>query len=246
MQADALTLHKVLQTRLRQYLHQAGKPMSTPAIAQLLAITLYSRRFFPYYTFNVVVGLDEKGDGCCFTYDAVGSFERVPYASSGSGSNLVIPLLDNQLKKMHVGAASGTHPPHNPELSEAVDLVRDALTCADERDIHTGDGADLAIITKDGVRMSSFPLKVSFFILLLHSCILFPFSFSFQIDVLISQFSGLFLLFIISFLSVSLCFYLFLFLSLSSWTKACSLALAHRFSFALAWIRLLPLPFAHP
>lgn len=39
-----------------------------------------------------------SGKGCVFTYDAVGSYERVGYSSQGSGSTLIIPVFDNQLK----------------------------------------------------------------------------------------------------------------------------------------------------
>ncbi|GAB2294699.1 hypothetical protein Dimus_028894, partial [Dionaea muscipula] len=35
---------------------------------------------------------------CVFTYDAVGSYERVGYSSQGSGAKLIMPFLDNQLK----------------------------------------------------------------------------------------------------------------------------------------------------
>ena len=78
-----------------RYAHQHGKEMSAPAIGQMLATTLYSRRFFPFYTFNVVGGLDEKGEGCVFSYDAIGCFERLKYTASGTGQALVEPFLDN-------------------------------------------------------------------------------------------------------------------------------------------------------
>lgn len=39
-----------------------------------------------------------SGKGCVFTYDAVGSYEKVGYSSQGSGAKLIMPFLDNQLK----------------------------------------------------------------------------------------------------------------------------------------------------
>lgn len=61
MQGDMLTLHKTLKARMDMYVHQMGKQASTPAIAQLLSNTLYYKRFFPYYCFNVLGGLDANG-----------------------------------------------------------------------------------------------------------------------------------------------------------------------------------------
>jgi len=154
MQADAATLRKVLTARIVQYRHRHNHTMSTPAIAQLLSNTLYYKRFFPYYTFNVLGGLDEEGKGAVYGYDAIGSYERIPYGVTGSASALITSVLDNQIEYKTAGKMK-----RELTLDEMIDLVKDAYTSAGERDIYTGDSVQMAIITKDGVKIETFPLK---------------------------------------------------------------------------------------
>ena len=154
MQADRYTFHKLLQAKLSSYEFMHNQKMSTQSIAQMISSILYSRRFFPYYTFNVVAGLDENGVGVVYGYDAIGSFEKMKYCVTGSGTKLCTPLLDNQI-------GFKTHPTNKRDLSleETIDLVKDAFTCAGERDIYTGDFVDIYIITSDGVKTEKFALK---------------------------------------------------------------------------------------
>lgn len=43
------------------YKHSNNKTMTSGAIAAMLSTILYSRRFFPYYVYNIIGGLDEEG-----------------------------------------------------------------------------------------------------------------------------------------------------------------------------------------
>eukprot|EP01089_Gocevia_fonbrunei_P023545 TRINITY_DN9999_c0_g1_i2.p1 TRINITY_DN9999_c0_g1~~TRINITY_DN9999_c0_g1_i2.p1 ORF type:complete len:215 (-),score=55.75 TRINITY_DN9999_c0_g1_i2:37-681(-) len=154
MQADQAALHKLLRIRLQNYEHQHRKKMSATAIAQLLSTTLYHKRFFPYYTFNVIGGIDEEGKGCVFSYDSIGSMERVSYSASGSGHELIQPLLDNQL-----GWKQQKSQRFDLKIEEAIELVKDCFTSAGERDIYTGDSVNICVISKDGVHEERFLLK---------------------------------------------------------------------------------------
>lgn len=49
------------------YKHSNNKTMTSGAIAAMLSTILYSRRFFPYYVYNIIGGLDEEGG--CWYYD---------------------------------------------------------------------------------------------------------------------------------------------------------------------------------
>jgi 20S proteasome subunit beta 6 len=148
MQAEAATLRKVLDYKITFYDHAHHQELWTPGVAQMLSNTLYGKRFFPFYTFNVCGGVDAQGCGKVYGYDAIGSFESVPYVVTGSGSALITSLLDNQV-------AFKTQPGNKKALSieETVDLVKDCFTCAGERDIYTGDAVHIAVITSAGVDM---------------------------------------------------------------------------------------------
>lgn len=154
MQADAATLHKLLTARVVQYETAHHHTISTPAMAQLLSNTLYYKRFFPYYTFNVLGGLDEEGKGAVYGYDAIGSFERIPYGVTGSASALITSILDNQIE-----FKTSQKMKRILSLEETLELVKDVYTAAGERDIYTGDMVDIAIITSEGIKIEKFALK---------------------------------------------------------------------------------------
>lgn len=156
MQADRLQLQQILKFKLQWYQYNnAMQTPSTRALGQLLSTELYHRRFFPIYTFNLLAGLDEDGDGVVFGYDAVGCVEALKYGSAGSGNAFVEPLMDCvMLQQNRMGGA-----PPNMTQAEALDMMKAAFTTASERDIYTGDSVNFVIVTAAGTTYDSIPLR---------------------------------------------------------------------------------------
>ena len=145
MRSDIAKFHKTLLIRVKNYEYKMHKQPSLEALSFMVSKELYSHRFMPYYTFNILGGLMQNGEGAIFGYDAVGSFDRVTYGAVGTGGQLVTPVMDTQLKG---------HNHIKEELCDSLDkaktLLMDVMNSCTERDIYTGDQLELLTITPEG------------------------------------------------------------------------------------------------
>ncbi|KAF5382623.1 hypothetical protein D9615_002762 [Tricholomella constricta] len=148
--ADGNMFVKKVRQRLEWYRHAHAKDMPLRAIARLIQTMLYARRFFPFYVYNILGGIEDDGTGAVYSFDPVGSYEREACRAAGAAQSLVQPFLDNQIYFKNQTPAPGTsHPVHLP-LSTVLSLVIDSFTSATERHIEVGDGLEMYVVLAKG------------------------------------------------------------------------------------------------
>ncbi|CRG97962.1 proteasome subunit beta type-1, putative [Plasmodium gallinaceum] len=154
MQSDIKTLHSLLQKKIQLFVLEHSHYPDIHVIARLLCVILYSRRFFPYYTFNLLAGVSDDNKGVLYNYDAIGSYCQSTHSCVGSGAALILPILDNRVEQKNQLIKN-----FNFNMRDDIDFVKDAITSATERDIYTGDKADIYIVDKLGINTTSLDLK---------------------------------------------------------------------------------------
>ncbi|XP_068143385.1 proteasome subunit beta type-1 [Drosophila tropicalis] len=155
--SDTLSLTGLLKVRMQMYEHTHLKVMSTDALAQMLSITMYNRRFFPYYVSNILAGVDKDGKGVVYSYDPIGHCERATYRAGGTAGPLLQPVLDNQIGYKNQNLSEDELP--KLSIERAVAVAFDTFISAAERDIYTGDSVIINIITKDEIKSQELPLR---------------------------------------------------------------------------------------
>lgn len=126
--------------------------MGIKAIARMIQTMLYGRRFFPYYVYNILGGIEEDGTGAVYSFDPVGSYEREACRAAGAAQSLIQPFLDNQIyfRNQTFPAGEAKPIPGNLPLGTVLSLVIDSFTSATERHIEVGDGLEMYVVMKAG------------------------------------------------------------------------------------------------
>ncbi|MHA1668399.1 MAG: proteasome subunit beta [Candidatus Heimdallarchaeaceae archaeon] len=140
MVSDAQYLVNLTRANINLFELARGYPPTTKMAGNLLASIMYEqyRSYFPYYVNMMVCGLDKEGPHV-YNLDMAGGISDEDFTSTGSGTMIAIGVLESMWK---------------PDLSqeEATKLAIKALATAISRDSATGDGMDVAVVNKKGVK----------------------------------------------------------------------------------------------
>lgn len=162
--ADGDALVKRFKNSVKWYhFDHNDKKLSINSAARNIQHLLYGKRFFPYYVHTIIAGLDEDGKGAVYSFDPVGSYEREQCRAGGAAASLIMPFLDNQVnfKNQYVPGTNSTErrKVEYLTLDDCLKLVKDAFTSVTERHITVGDGLEIFIIDKNGVKYEYHDLK---------------------------------------------------------------------------------------
>jgi 20S proteasome alpha/beta subunit len=185
---DTTSTSTTTSTNHPHHQHNSGIPID--AMAVLLSQILYSRRGFPYGCYCILGGLSSAtsdgggGGGQVYVYDAIGSYEQLAIACTGTGFELLQPILDRKFAPYIVPptttaittdallqpSSSSPLPPqrrrihrpsvqvHCPSVEEAVRIVLAAYRSVAEREIGVGDHVVLYTVQRIMVQDAAPPV----------------------------------------------------------------------------------------
>jgi len=107
------------------------------SVAKMISNLMYERRYFPLLTQVIVGGIVDKP--AIYTLDPLGSVLPDEYAAVGTGAEMALGVLDPQFKE-------------GMSEKDAVDLAIRSIKAATMRDSFSGDGIDVLVITKQGIK----------------------------------------------------------------------------------------------
>ena len=134
----AQSLISSIRAEVRLYEARRGEDMSMEALSTLLGNFLRSGGFFIVQP--ILGGVDDDGPHI-YSIDPAGSIIEEEYTVTGSGSQYALGVLEQQ---------------YNEDLSieEAKTVAARSIESAVERDLASGNGINVCVVTEDGVEIT--------------------------------------------------------------------------------------------
>ncbi len=130
---DAQALIRYLRAEVALYRLRRGTTLPVEGAATMLANILSGSRYYPYYAWMIVGGVDSRG-GHVYSVDPAGGCMEDRYVSVGSGSPFAYGVLEETYSR-------------DQTVADGVDIAIRALTSSMKRDSASGDGYIVHTIT---------------------------------------------------------------------------------------------------
>ena len=131
---DLQVLVRYLKAENELFKLKRDKMMTVKAVSTMLSNMLNSTKYMPYWVQLLVAGVDSDGSHV-YSIDSAGGAIEDKYASTGSGSLFVYGILEDYYKE-------------DIKLNDGIDIAIRGVHTAMKRDSASGDGINVATITK--------------------------------------------------------------------------------------------------
>ncbi|MEM1873832.1 MAG: archaeal proteasome endopeptidase complex subunit beta [Acidilobaceae archaeon] len=142
--ADAQVLADILSLEAKRYEIEVGTRMSIKSMATLLSTILFSYKWFPFLVQIIVGGYDTKPR--LYTLDPFGGITEELFTATGSGSPVAYGVLEEHYRS-------------DMSIDEAIKLAVSAIRSAMLRDAASGDGVDVAVISRESYSEKFIPFS---------------------------------------------------------------------------------------
>ncbi len=139
--ADMQSLSRIISAEIMYRELLSSSKMRVRAAAKLLSAILYSYKLMPFLSEIIFAGFDEDGYHL-YVLDPVGSIIEDDYAAIGTGASIAIGVIESEYK-------------NTLTIDQATELAIKSVKAAISRDAVSGDGIDIAVVTKNGINEKS-------------------------------------------------------------------------------------------
>lgn len=144
--ADAQMLAKILSAELKLKELRSKIKVTANEAANLLSRIMYSYKYFPFYTEIIIAGKDNDEYAIYMLDEFGGLTKHDDFIATGSGMMYALGVLEANYKK-------------DLSKEEAVELAKKAILAAIERDLGSGEGIDIYIVTDKGIETESYKIE---------------------------------------------------------------------------------------
>ena len=137
MIGDMQVLARNMQSLIRMREMEIRRKMTPNSVAKLMSVVMYNRKMAPFLNQVILAGVDETPS--IYILDALGSVIPDKYAVIGSGTEIAIGVVESEF-------ADGM------DEEKAKQLAIKSIKAASQRDAASGDGIDLMVISKGGIK----------------------------------------------------------------------------------------------
>ena len=146
--ADAQMIGRVMKAECALYGVQRSRRIPVEASATLLANILQYNKYFPYWVQLIMAGYDEKPR--LYSLDLLGSLMEEKVVATGSGSPVAYGVLEDRYKE-------------KKDIKDNLPIIVKSIKAAMERDAYSGNGMDIAVITKNKFQILESTFSILFF-----------------------------------------------------------------------------------